>query len=330
MNTIINDIKISAVSAAMPRNYLDLDSLKSLYGENEVKRIMDSTGIKKVRVAELGMKTSDLCQAAALNLFKQIQLDPMDIDAIVLVTQTPDGVMPATSVTLQHKLGLPTHVVALDINYGCSGYVYGLYIASLLITSGGCKKVLMCAGDVITPLIKQNDRNVRMVFGDAGSATLIERGDDNIAFSIKTDGSGKDFLKTINDHGVDPYIAMDGAAVMNFALRDVPFIIDKLLGIKAWNHNEVGVYALHQANQFMLNYLRKKMKINKINLPISVENTGNTGPASIPLLLTQQHQQLRQRGMLSKAVLCGFGVGLSCAAAALNLADTVMLDPIEI
>jgi 3-oxoacyl-[acyl-carrier-protein] synthase-3 len=330
MNTIINNVKVSAISVAIPKNYLDLDSLKSVYGENEVKRIIDSTGIKKVRVAEAGMKTSDLCYAAARNLMSQIHLEPMDVDAIVLVTQTSDGVMPATSVTLQHKLGLPTHVVALDINYGCSGYVYGLYISSLLIASGGCKKVLMCAGDVITPLIKPNDRNVRMVFGDAGSATLVEKGDDNIAFSIKTDGSGKDFLKTINDDGIDPYIAMDGAAVMTFALRDVPFIIDQLLGIKEWKHDEVGVYALHQANKFMLNYLRKKMKINKINLPISVEDTGNTGPASIPLLLTQLHQQIQQDGKLTKSILCGFGVGLSCAAAALNLADTIMLDPIEI
>ncbi len=329
MKTIINNIKVSAISAAIPRNFLDLCLLKSSYGENEVNRIMESTGIKKIRVAEPGMKTSDLCYAAASHLLKYAKVKPGEIDAIIIVTQTPDGVMPSTSVTLQHRLGLSTHVVALDINYGCSGYVYGLYVASLLLSSGGCNKVLMCAGDVITPLIKPNDRNVRMVFGDAGSATLLEKGDESIAFAIKTDGSGKDFLKTIKSDGVDPFIFMDGAAVMNFALRDVPFIIDQLLSIKEWKYEEIGTYALHQANYFMLNYLRKKMKINKNNLPISVENTGNTGPASIPLLLTQQHRFL-QDGMLSKSVLCGFGVGLSCAAAALNLANTMMIDPIQI
>lgn len=330
MNVIIDNIKISAISAAIPKNYLDLYSLSELYGENEVKRIIENTGIEKVRVANYGMKASDLCYSAAKCLMDAMQLNPLELDAIVLVTQTPDGIMPATSVILQHKLGLATHVVALDISYGCSGYVYGLYVASLLINSGGCKKVLICAGDVITPLINKNDRNVRMVFGDAGSATLMEKGGESIAFSIKTDGSGKDFIKTAIHDDMNPYVYMDGASVMNFALQEVPLIIDQLLNIKQWQADEVGVYALHQANQFMLNYIRKKMKINKENLPISVQDVGNTGPASIPLLLAREFQSFKKNNMLSSSVLCGFGVGLSCAAAALNLNDTIILNPIEI
>src|SRR3990167_2736065 len=324
MNTIIENVKVSSIAVAMPKNQLDLESLKSVYGENEVVRIMESTGVKKVRVAEKHIKTSDLCYAAANHLMVTNQIAPLSIDAIVLVTQTSDGVMPATSVRLQDRLGLSTHVVAMDINYGCSGYIYGLYVSSLLIASGGSKKVLLCAGDVITQLINPNDRSVRMVFGDAGSATLVENGKDNIAFSIKTDGSGKEFLKTIQNDDNKPEILMDGAAVMNFALRDVPFVIEQLLGVKGWSSDEVGVYALHQANSFMLNYLRKKMKINKNNLPIEIENTGNTGSASIPLLLTLKQKFLQREGMLFKSVLCGFGVGLSCAAAALNLSNTKM------
>ena len=106
MKTIINNIKVRAISAAIPRNYLDLCLLKSSYGENEVNRIMESTGIKKVRVAESGMKTSDLCYAAASHLLKSTNVEQGEIDAIIMVTQTPDGVMPSTSVTLQHRLGL--------------------------------------------------------------------------------------------------------------------------------------------------------------------------------------------------------------------------------
>jgi len=329
MNTIVNNIKVSAITAAIPKNFLDLSSLESLYGENEVRRIMEGTGIRKVRIAEAGIKTSDLCYAAVKHLINGCEIDSRSIDAIILVTQTPDGVMPATSVVLQDKLGLPTHVIALDISYGCSGYVYGLYVSSLLIASGGCRKVILCAGDVITPLIKPDNRNIRMVFGDAGSATLIEKGDDNIAFSIMTDGSGKDYLKTIIDQDMKPYISMDGSAVMNFALRDVPLIINQLLTIKKWDKNDVGTYALHQANSFMLNYLRKKMMLDKIVVPISVENTGNTSSASIPLLLSLQGKS-KTVSELSKVIMCGFGVGLSCAAAGLSLANTAILDPIEV
>lgn len=330
MNVLIENVTVSGVASAIPRNSFDLNTLMTEFGVNEVNRIIESTGIKRIRVASNGMKASDLCYAAAINLLSTNRIDPASIDAIVFVSQTPDVIMPATSAILQHKLGLSTQVIALDINYGCSGYVYGLYVSSLLIASGGCKKVLLCAGDVITPLINSNDRNVRMVFGDAGSATIIERGSDSIGFSIKTDGSGSEFLRAKSDEYGKSYIHMNGSAVMEFALRDVPFVIDEVLKVKEWKSNEVGVFALHQANYFMLNYLRKKMKLEQSAVPISVENTGNTGPASIPLLLSLQHKLLRSSDRLFKTVMCGFGVGLSCAAVGLNLTNTSILDPIEI
>src|SRR5262249_4448517 len=147
-------------------------------------------GIKTVRVAPREIKCSDLCAAAAKKLFQQLQVNLNSIDAIVFVSQTPDHVAPATSAVLQHRLGLKRSVVAFDINYGCSGYIYGLYQAGLLLSSGGCQRVLVCAGDVITHLLNPADRQVRMVLADAGSATLIEKGDDQWAVAIETDGSG--------------------------------------------------------------------------------------------------------------------------------------------
>jgi 3-oxoacyl-[acyl-carrier-protein] synthase-3 len=240
--------------------------------------------------------------------------------------------MPATSVMLQHRLGISTNAVAFDISYGCSGYIYGLYQAAMLLVAGGCHRVLLCAGDVITPLLHPGDRHVRMVFGDAGSATLIESGNDKIAFSLKTDGSGMNDLhcdKYNIDTNEKQYLFMDGAAIMSFALREVPLIVDDLLKLKQWHANEVGTFALHQANAFMINYLRKKMKITKEAVPITMESTGNTGSASIPLSLTLSHQRLCQENRLDKVVMCGFGVGYSMGAAGVNLSKTIITPPVQ-
>jgi 3-oxoacyl-[acyl-carrier-protein] synthase-3 len=344
MKVSIDNIAITGIATALPANTLDLATLASLYGDNEVRLIMSGTGIKSVRVAPEGMQASDLCMAAASNLLKNLDIDPATIDGIVFVSQTPDLVMPATSAMMQHRLGISTNAVAFDINYGCSGYIYGLYQAAMLIAKGGCSRVLLCAGDVITPLLHPDDHNVRMILGDAGSATLIESGDYDLDFALKTDGSGMQHLrldrlnhltsagdnKSRSDLSRVGYLHMNGSEIMTFALREVPLIIEELLSMKGWCSDEVGSYALHQANHFMLNYLRKKMRLSIDSVPIAVENTGNTGPASIPLLLSLTHNQLREEGRLEKVVMCGFGVGLSWGATALNLSNAKIFAPVEI
>lgn len=342
MKTNFFDIAINGIATALPKNKLELASLGKLFGDNEVKRIMASTGIQSVRVAE-DVNTSDLCEAAARNLFAQCNVAVDSIDAIVFVSQTPDAIMPATSAMLQHRLGISINAMAFDISYGCSGYIYGLYQAALLILAGGCQRVLLCAGDVITPLLHPNDRQVRMVFGDAGSATLIEKGSDHFSFVLKTDGSGAKHLTTaklkshkhvvnagINNDMHAGYLYMNGAEIMEFALREVPPCINELLDMKGWQVNEVGAFVLHQANQFMLNYLRKKMQLDKQAVPIAVENTGNTGPASIPLALSLTKDRLKEEGRLNKVVMCGFGVGLSWGATGVDLSNTKIMAPVEI
>lgn len=337
------NLSVTGVAVAIPKNKLNMSSLNDEFGNNEVKRIIASTGISSVRVADSNVNASDLCFAATINLLENIKIPAETIDAIVFVSQTPDAIMPATSVMLQHRLGMSTNVVAFDISYGCSGYVYGLYQAAMLIASGGCKRVLLCAGDVITTLLHPSDRQVRMVFGDAGSATLIEKGTDRIAFSLKTDGSGMHHLRaaksSVNSKSLNPivqgqsdregYLYMNGAAIMEFALREVPLMINELLSMKNWQSDEVGTFAFHQANEFMLNYLRKKMALSKQAVPIAVENTGNTGPASIPVVLSLTQDRLREENRLGKVVMCGFGVGLSWASAGLDLSKTLILSPVE-
>src|SRR5690606_10200847 len=152
--------------------------------------LMAVTGIRQVRVAPSGLCTSDLCEAAAKHLLERLEVPATSVDGIVFVSQTPDYRMPATSMLLQHRLGLPKTSVAVDFNCGCSGFVYGLFQSALLVSSGACRRVLLMAGDVMTPYLNEGDKANRMVFGDGGSAAIIEVGSSTWHFETWTDGSG--------------------------------------------------------------------------------------------------------------------------------------------
>jgi len=328
MKTVMKGINVAGISVAVPKNELQLMSLGQQFGEKEVKRIMMSTGVESVRIAPESVKASDMCLAAAEGLIRKLHVDRSDIDAIVFVSQTPDYRMPATSAILQHRLGLNKKALAFDINYGCSAYIYGLFQASMLINAGGCSKVLVCAGDTITRFLDPNDQKVRLVFGDAGSATLVEKGNHSASFSIMTDGLGYDRLIIDKKDGQDDYLFMDGSAIMEFALREVPPIFNDVIQQLSWDKDDVGLVALHQANQFMVDYLRKKLKLPKEKVPVAVKHYGNTGPASIPLVLCHTVDQFSQ-SQKEKVVLSGFGVGLSWGAVGLSLENTAMLNVIE-
>jgi len=334
MNASFAGVSIRAIASALPAQTLCLKDLAGEFGEQEVRRIIRSTGIESVRLAG-DLRTSDLCESAALSLFAALQVPADAIDAIVLVTQTPDFVMPATSALLQHRLGLRRDCVAFDINYGCSGYIYGLYQAAMLIAAGGCGRVLVCTGDVISKLLDPRDRNVRMVFGDAAAATLVERGEHSMEFAFQTDGGGYRHLHTPLLYADGPEISaqsgrlyMDGAEIMNFALGSVPPAIDLLLGRLGLHRNDVPLFALHQANSFMLRYLARTLSIPERKVPVQIKDVGNTGPSSIPLAMSigVDGTDFRQDGV----VACGFGVGLSVAVARLPLADVTLLPPVDV
>lgn len=351
MQVKLQDFQISGIAGAVPADKQDLAQLGNSFGNDEVQRIMKGTGIREVRVAPDTMCTSDLCCAAAEKLLDVLPRDRNTIDGLVFVSQTPDWTMPPTAPALQDRLGLSRKIVAFDINYGCSGFVYGLFQAGMLIQTGACKRVLLCVGDTSSKLVNPQDKQVRMVFGDGATATLVEYANDKQwPFVIGTDGSQGDALiipaggcrqphseatRKIkeDDHGnrrTDEDLYMDGMEIMNFSLREVPPTIERLLDMQNWSRNEVNVYALHQANKFMVDYLRRKMKLSREAVPLGIQNLGNTGPASIPLLLVTKHQHLQHKRGLTKTVMCGFGVGLSWAATAGDLSQTRFPDLIEL
>jgi 3-oxoacyl-[acyl-carrier-protein] synthase-3 len=349
MKCRVENVQIRGVAAALPSETVSLQDFSAEYGADEVARIVAGTGIQALRVAPSHMTTSDLCEAAARRLFDELNVEPAHVDGIVFVSQTPDYVMPATSVCLQHRLGLSTDAPAFDIAYGCSGYVYGLFQAALLISSGSCEQVLLCAGDTMTRYIHRGDRPVRMAFGDGGSATLVTRGTGRAVFVLHSDGSGAErliipagacrrprseatSLETMDEQGnvrSADHLFMDGFELMKFAMREVPRVIDETLDLAGWRKESVGLYGLHQTSTFMVNYLAKAMGLPEGAAPAAMGHTGNTGPASIPLLLVtvgEVFEPERRR----HSVLCGFGVGFSWGACAVDLSSTILIPPLTL
>lgn len=184
------NINIDVISACLPDKVLSLvEYAPDLITEKEVKRFVKNTGFSHLAIADDNVTASDLCFEAAENIFKNSAYSKNDIDALVFVSQTPDWYLPATSHYLQYKLGLSDDVLCFDINEGCSGYVQGLYLASVLIQSKQCKKVLLLAGDTISKITDPADRATRLIFGDAGTASIIShKVTEGCYFNINTYG----------------------------------------------------------------------------------------------------------------------------------------------
>ncbi|MEA2325861.1 MAG: 3-oxoacyl-[acyl-carrier-protein] synthase, partial [Thermoanaerobaculia bacterium] len=266
-------------------------------------------------------------------------------------TQTPDYILPATAVRLQDRLHLSRTALALDINLGCSGYVYGLQVLASLLSAGGLKRGLLLVGDTSSKIISARDRSVATLFGDAGSATALEfaAGAGAMHFDFGSDGSGYEAI--IITHGgqrnpVDAQslnlvdfgegiernqcqLVLDGMEVFNFSIREVPKTIRQAMALAGKTIDDVDAFVLHQANRFMNEVIRKKLKIPAEKMPYSLGEFGNTSSASIPLTIVAG---LRERVTASKMslILSGFGVGLSWATACVNTDRIVCLPVVEV
>jgi 3-oxoacyl-[acyl-carrier-protein] synthase-3 len=338
--------KISAslkdIAIFLPNKVLGNDELATLYPEWPVKKILDKTGISERRIASELQTAGDLAYEAAVNLFAQGNITAKDVDFIILCTQAPDFVLPTTACVLQDRLGVSRQAGALDINLGCSGYVYGLSLAKGLIETGAARCILLITADTYSKFIHPMDKSVRTLFGDAAAATAIVAtesvGDAIGPFVFGTDGSGAKNLiveagmfrmpksletakEIVDDSGnvrTRENLYMNGAELMGFSLKEVPKAADALL-LKAGKAKEdIDFFVLHQANKFMLEALRKRLKVPQERLPIMMEDCGNTVSSTIPIALFKLCQQgrLRQGHQL---MLIGFGVGFSWAACLLNL-----------
>jgi 3-oxoacyl-[acyl-carrier-protein] synthase-3 len=323
------EIYLKAISYYLPEKILTNEALISEFPEWTVEKVSAKIGINKRFIANDDETASDMAVKAARKLFKENQdIDKNTIDFILFCTQSPDYFLPSSACIIQDRLNIPISCGALDFNLGCSGYVYGLSLAKGLITGGIARNVLLLTSETYTKHIHPKDKGNRTIFGDGASASLIAT--DGFAeighFSLGTDGSGADNLivKTgafrhkgrINDLRYDEnqnpyssdYLFMDGTEIFNFTLESVPRLVRDTLNVNNLIQSDIDLFVFHQANKHMLEFLRKKIQIEKNKFYYYLENAGNTVSSTIPIALYEAQKENKLRGNI---LLAGFGVGYS-------------------
>ena len=348
--THVDNVRIAAVACAVPQKRVTYLDDAAEFGEAEMEKIATTTGIRERRVACRGVTTSDLCIAAAERLFETGQWPKDSIDAVIMVTQSPDYFLPATACTVQSRLGLPTSCAAFDVNLGCSGYTYALWFAGHLIAGGAASRVLLLVGDVANK-VHPKDRSAKPLFGDAGSATIVEAcpGAPRMFFRVGTDGTGQNHLivpagvgrlphspaTAVEIEGEDGNVRsldnlhMNGAEVFIFTLSKVPGLLKAAAADAGWTFDDIDAVVLHQANQFMLKHVAKSAKIPLDKIPISLDMFGNTSSASIPITLVSRVGPPTAESP-RRLLLAGWGVGWSWASAAIQWHDTHVADLVEV
>lgn len=326
---------IKAISYYLPEKVVTNEQLVEEFPEWSVEKIAKKVGINERHIAAEDETAGDMAFKAAEKLIAENGIDKSTIDFVLLCTQSPDYFLPSTSCIIQSKLGLPTKCGAFDFNLGCSGYEYGLAVAKGFIMSGVARNVLLLTAETYNKHIHPKDKGNRTIFGDGASASLISS--DGFAkigeFVLGTDGSGYDRLihktggmrhyQLLNDFHEDEngnplssdHLFMDGKAIFDFTSDIVPPMIEETLAKHYLKMEDVDLFIFHQANRYMINYLRKLMEIDKDRFYVFMESVGNTVSSTIPIALCEAKKEGRLHG---NVVLAGFGVGLSYGATILK------------
>ncbi len=320
---------IKAIECHLPPNTQTNEQLGAQHPDWQVERLTEKTGIHTRHIAAENELASDLAAAAAGKLFASGAAAPADIDFILLCTQSPDYLLPTTACMLQSRLGIPTTAGALDYNLGCSGYVYGLSLAKGLIETGQARSVLLLTAETYSKHLHPSDYTVRLLFSDAAAATLIQaRNSSDVdvgPFVFGTDGSGaanlivrKGALRRSDSPELPVDLYMNGPEIFAFTLDTIPKAVRRLLASAGISPATIDLFIFHQANAYMLEHLRKRLEIPVEKFFVGVRDIGNTVSASIPIAIKQAQQAGRLRSG-EVAMLVGFGVGYSWAAALVRL-----------
>ncbi len=333
---------IRAIKSFLPEGKLTNEQLAAEFGDWHAGQILSKTGVAVRGVAGANETASDLGVAAGERLFASGACAPEELDFLLFCTQSPDYFTPTSACVMQDRLGLKTSCGAIDFNQGCSGYVYGLALAKSLIEAGTASKVLLITADTYTKFINRRDRSIRTLFGDGAAATLvtsIEAESEMIGpLVLGTDGRGANeiivpagglrcrptaetAIEKEDDAGnwrSAQNLYMNGADVFSFALRTVPPAVEQLLQKSGLTLDQVDFFVLHQANKFILERLRGKMKIPPEKFWIDMENCGNTVSSTIPIALESALEQQRVKTG-DRVALVGFGVGYSWGAAMIQI-----------
>ncbi|MFJ1352273.1 ketoacyl-ACP synthase III [Capnocytophaga canimorsus] len=316
---------IKAISTYFPDNIITNDDIVLRFPEWSSQKILNKIGVKQRYVTHENQFTSDIATKAVEKLLTEHNIEKSTIDFLILCTQTPDYLLPTTSCIVQHLVGLPTTCASIDLNQGCSGYVYGLSVADGLIASGNFKNVVLVTADVYSKRIHSSDKGNISIFGDAATATLISNeGIYKVGkFTLGTDGSGTENIiiknsgvrhkQTQNDNDLDNFLQMKGNKVFQFIMKYIPPVIHKNLEKNNLNLENVDLFVFHQANTHILSKLHQEMEIPSDKFVLEMENYGNTVSSTIPVAL-KAHLQKHPEKPNEVIQLAGFGVGYSWGA----------------
>ena len=339
----VDNVSLKSVSAVVSKNRVPIEErLGKFIPEKRIARLKKSVGFEAFSIVDKNICTSDLCAAAAEKIFSETDISREDIRTIVFVSQTPDYFFPSTAHILQSRLKLPRETVAFDVGLGCSGFVYGLYIGTSLIQNLPSGKILLLCGDTATKNVFQDDISGLSVFGDAGTAAVIEKCEgQKIFFNLQSFGELADaiimergayrnaFLVDENSLNVrENFAVMDGAKVLDFSIKYVPQNLSDLMSFAKINPVEVGNFFLHQANKMILQDVAFNLELPVEKFPFKSARIGNTSSASIPVTLAEMSCDGEEVKNLS--VLSGFGVGMSIASAVIDLTNLICLPTFEI
>jgi 3-oxoacyl-[acyl-carrier-protein] synthase-3 len=348
-NLNFSNVKIIGISACVPQKVSSNHDLLTDYSIEEAEKIINNIGIKEKRHVDDDTTSSDLCFKAADKLLNEMNIDRSSIDILIFLSQYPDYRIPATAPILQDRLGLPKSTASFDISLACSGYLYALSNAFSYASQSGVNRVLLLVGETFSKLVSKDDKVNAPLYGDAGTATLIEKKiNSKSTFSLFSDGSGYksiiinaggarnpinsiNILPEIKENGnirADNQVYMDGLEVFNFTLKVVPSSVKDILELTGNNRDDIDFYLFHQANKFMIEFFVKKLKLDNSKVPISLDTFGNVSSPTIPLtIVSRLKSDVHMKN--KKLLLSGFGAGLSWGAAVINLNNCHICDLIE-
>ena len=343
--TEFSNFKISALSVAIPSKKILIEEFYPDFGKEMVDKFSELSGVRQIVRSSAKQTASDLGFIAARQIFDKGNIKKEEIGVLVFVSQKPDFRSPGTAYVLQKRLDLPEDIICLDINLACSGFVYGLQTTLSLLSMAFGKKALLITGDTSYKTMSSQDRTMIMLFGDSGSATIVEKDDkgtsDSFKFTSRTDGQKfksiitpagafrNRHLKPVNEMWSDGIVRSDynthmkGMAVFEFSITDVPRLITDFYKKTNTSADNYDYFILHQANLYILKQLSRKCKIPFEKIPISIDRYGNNSSNSIPLVLCDHFSYSSDKYL--RLLISGFGAGLSWACGSISInADNIM------
>jgi 3-oxoacyl-[acyl-carrier-protein] synthase-3 len=297
----------------------NIHNLNKILKADHFKKIYLKSGIKNIAVSTKNQSALDLATKAADIILKK----KYKIDGIIYVSQSPEYYLPSSSCILQDRLNLSKNIFTFDVNQGCSGYIYGLCLASSLIKNLIAENILLICSDTYSKYISKTNLTCLPIFSDAASATIVTKSKTNffLDFQFGTDGSGYKDLIVKNSgfyaNSSKPEIFMDGKKILLFTMTKVPELINNILHRNNLTIGKIDYFIFHQASKIVIENLIRKMSLDKNKVYFNIEKIGNTVSSSIPIAISKliKKKQLKKN---SKILLAGFGVGLSMGATIIN------------